>query len=207
MESELIPIAVSGKNIDLECKCTYPDTLTASKAFDKASRRLLSPSKWNSLVGDLSANFTVFNADGNCAGNDIREKDFLRIDIPGPGSSAGKGYDWVQIAKIDRDSGNSSIGLQLIASPAPQADTDAEAAHFFKTGASSTFIIQRNNLSIIASYHGRNEKANIKTGSVVDNIRNALVAFGAVIGVSEIQWKKLLEGFLIDSEEDADKNS
>lgn len=180
---------------------------TVNSAFQKASKRLLNPAGWNSLVGDLSARFTVFHQNNAASDDNIQEGDFLQIDIPGPGPAAGNGYDWVRIAKIDEDGKNNSIGLQLVASPAPNEDGSKKAAHFFQTGASSTFIIQRTNLTITASYHGRNEKANTQTGKVVDNIRNALVAFGAVIGVSEIQWKKLLEGFLIEKEKDDDKHT
>ncbi len=207
MENDLIPLAISGKNIDLEYKHHYPDSLSVHTAFQEASKRLLNPACWNSLAGDLSAKFAVFHKNNDASDSSIQEGDFLQIDIPGPGPAAGKGYDWVRIAKIDEDGKNNSIGLQLVASPAPNEDDSEQAAHFFRSGASSTFIIQRNNLTITASYHGRNEKANTQTGKMLDNIRNALVAFGAVIGVSEIQWKKLLEGFLIEKEKDADKHT
>lgn len=32
--------------------------------------------------------------------------------------------------------------------------------------------------------------------SMQDKIRNAVVAAGAILGLSEIQWKSLLKGFL-----------
>jgi hypothetical protein len=62
--------------------------------------------------------------------------------------------------------------------------------------ATSSYIIERNGDIVTARYHGRNEISNIATASTLDNIRNATIAVGASIGLSEVQWSALLKGLL-----------
>ena len=69
-------------------------------------------------------------------------------------------------------------------------------AHFFRSDATSTFIIERNGSRVTAFYHGRNELPNTATPNLSDNIRNGLVAAGAIMSLSEIQWSALSKGFL-----------
>jgi hypothetical protein len=52
-------------------------------------------------------------------------------------------------------------------------------AHFFTSDATSTYIIQRDGLTVRALYHGRNEVPNTAAPKVTDKVRNALVAAGA----------------------------
>jgi hypothetical protein len=56
-------------------------------------------------------------------------------------------------------------------------------------------IIRKGN-TIRASYHGRNEKPNLDNPALGDKIRNAVVAIGAMAGISELQWKAFLKGLL-----------
>jgi hypothetical protein len=70
------------------------------------------------------------------------------------------------------------------------------AAHFFRVGATSTFIIERDGAKVTAYYHGRNEVPNTATPKLADNVRNALVAAGAIVSLSEAQWSVLSKGFL-----------
>ena len=71
-------------------------------------------------------------------------------------------------------------------------------AHFFGEDASSTFLIERNGDKVTAFYHGRNEVPNTSTPKWGDNVRNALVASGAIVGLSEAQWSALCKGFLAE---------
>ncbi|MBC8052817.1 MAG: hypothetical protein H7Y13_07110 [Sphingobacteriaceae bacterium] len=69
-------------------------------------------------------------------------------------------------------------------------------AHFFKDDASSTFLVQRNGLTVKAEVHGRNEQANTNTEKFIDKARNILVAAGAMLGFSDFQWKSLVKGLI-----------
>ena len=87
------------------------------------------------------------------------------------------------------------FSIQLMPSVNPDHVKDG-IAHFFKEGASSTFIVRRNGKTITAYYFGRNEVPNIKDLPVVDAIRNKLVATSAMAGISSLQWTALLKGLL-----------
>ncbi|MET0636730.1 MAG: hypothetical protein ABWZ25_11940 [Chitinophagaceae bacterium] len=131
--------------------------------------------------------------------NRAEEGDRIRISIPGPGSKSGDGYDWVEILLIESkqadDKEEEYTGMKVQPTDNPESDDDTPA-HFLEPGSTSTFLIHRMGTTVTAAYYGRNEKINTHTSSVVDKIRNALVALGAFIGFSEVQWKALVKGLL-----------
>jgi hypothetical protein len=194
---EIVPETHEGKKVDLHREATCESVEDAKELFRLATVRLLDPTNWKSLTGKASADFEPkkFNHDKQAT---VKEGDFIQIDIPAPGLSAGHGHDWVRVDKIEKDvdaTVDESVGLTVMVSP-PPGKSNEEVAHFFAAGASSSFIIKRDAEKVMASYHGRNEKPNLENHGVIDKIRNAVVATGALLGMSELQWKALLEGFL-----------
>ena len=118
--------------------------------------------------------------------------------LPAPGLSAGDGHDWVRVETIEENFGrgtDESFAMTLKVCENPE-HPEKGVAHFFAEGPSSTFIITRKELAVKASYHGRNETANLENPALKDKIRNAVVAIGAIAGVSELQWKAFLKGLL-----------
>ena len=85
--------------------------------------------------------------------------------------------------------------MKLRASGKPGEEGES-AAHFFKEDATSSFVIHRKGNKVTASYHGRNEVPNTDTDKTIDNIRNSMVAMGALAGLSELQWSRIIKGFL-----------
>ena len=53
---------------------------------------------------------------------------------------------------------------------------------------------------ITAGVYGRNEVPNTKSEAVMDKVRNAAVALGAILGASRVQWESLVHGILMDCE-------
>src|SRR5690606_41477456 len=55
----------------------------------------------------------------------VQKRDYIRIDIPGPGLPSAKGYDWVQVEDITQtaDTEGASILLTLRPSPDPTQDS------------------------------------------------------------------------------------
>ena len=49
---------------------------------------------------------------------------------------------------------------------------------------------------MLATYSGRNEVPNTEADNLLDKARNAVVAIGAMIGLSELQWEKLVKGLV-----------
>jgi hypothetical protein len=197
-DTSLIPVNTLGKALDLESSVTENSVQEAITTFKRTCKRLLNPPVWQELSGSVSASFHLESPVQTRTNRLAEVNDYLKIDIPGPGPVAGKGYDWVQVENIAENadpSADQSYGMTLKASPNPDAPEQG-VAHFFSAGATSTFIIKRNGNTVTASYHGRNEMPNTKKASFADKIRNSLIAAGALAGLSEIQWMALLKGLL-----------
>lgn len=191
-----VPPQRIGKQVNLESRVSFPDDGSASHFFGLAKRRLLDVSRWHELAELPVATFVLTDAYG---GEAVKpqpvEGDKVRIDIPGPGPSAGDGYDWVVVEDLTETDSPAhelcSLTLRPTANPLKPGD---DTAHFFKDVATSTLVVERREREVIARYHGRNEVTNTDTDSTVDNVRNAAVGVGAKLGFSYPQWKSLIDG-------------
>ena len=196
--NDLIPLNTKGKPSDLEFPVTLATRAEAIDTYRRACKRLLNPPIWHELAGWATANFSLVEQNGQEIPRLIRLGDYIRIDIPGPGPASGDGYDWVKVVMLEDHSEPEAedewVGMKVQPSTGPGKAGDP--AHFFDVHASSTFIIERNGNTVTAFYHGRNEVPNTATEKISDNIRNAIVAAGAIIGLSEAQWSALSRGFL-----------
>jgi hypothetical protein len=194
----IVPVNKVGKAVDLEHSITEDSIEEAINTFNRSCKRLLNPPVWRQLSGAFSASFKIEAPNNSDANRLAQINDYLLIDIPGPGPSAGNGYDWVKVENIAENAdpaADQSFALTLKASPNPDKPEQG-IAHFFGEGATSTFIINRKGNTVIASYHGRNELPNTKKASFPDKIRNSLIAAGALAGISELQWMALIKGLL-----------
>lgn len=198
---QLVPPQEEGKSAVLSGERQMNSEAEALVIFNYARDRLLNPACWDDLAAELGTSFMQTDRDGNIVERPITMGDYIRIDIPGPGPVAGHGYDWVTVMRVEQQKSNSRheefTGVQLMVSSDPH-ETGDDAAHFFEKGATSTFLINRKDRLVTATYYGRNEVINNATERVSDNIRNTMVGAGAILGLSEIQWKSLLDGFLGD---------
>ncbi|HTN45651.1 MAG TPA: hypothetical protein VL098_04835 [Flavipsychrobacter sp.] len=198
METTLIPENEQGKQNDIVFSRTLPTREAAIQCFKRACKRVINPQIWHELTGMLSPEVKLYTEAGEVH-RLAAVKDFFRLDIPGPGTLLGGGYDWVQVAAIEdqeaEDADEAIFAMKLHPAADPQSDS-SDAAHFFNAAASSTFVVHRLGNTVTASYHGRNELPNNKTRNTIDNLRNTVVAAGAAIGLSELQWKALIKNFL-----------
>ena len=112
--------------------------------------------------------------------------DYLKIDIPGPGSLTGGGYDWMKIESIEEDHPTAEHeGITMKVRPAQNpTGNNEDTAHFFKSEATSIFIVRRERNRVIAEVHGRNEVANLHQQTPLDTIRNYFLALSAMVGLS-----------------------
>jgi hypothetical protein len=196
--STLVPDNVRGIEKDIEHAITLNSVEDAVTRFEIARNRLFRPDCWQELAGKLTAVFKLVDRNGSEKNSAIEIHDYIKIDIPGPGPSAGDHFDWVQVSRIKErfiTGADDSIGIQLKPCANPFG-TKKVTAHFFMEDASSTFIIKREAANLYAFYCGRNEVPNNKNVDLGDKIRNSLVASAAIACLSEIQWKALITGFL-----------
>jgi hypothetical protein len=157
----------------------------------------------------MATSFQLADETGEPLQGGATEGDFIQIDLPGPGSREGKGYDWVQIEKIVFPSvaatsypataipETSSIFLvQARPSRDPQIKGSTRTAHFLEDSATSTFVIEKDGKKVTATVFGRNEVPNTADAEGADKLRNGLVGSVGAIGLSKAQWKDLVKGLL-----------
>lgn len=195
----LIPENIKGKPVDLNASVSLATREEALDCFKRAYKRLLNPPIWHELSGALSGEFVLVNDKGQEQERLAQVGDYFRIDIPGPGGYLGRGFDWVLVEAIEDkanpDAEEESVGMKVRACENPTGN-EKDTAHFFESDATSTFIIRRKETTVTASYYGRNEIPNTNTDKQTDNVRNTLIALGAMAGLSELQWSALIKGFL-----------
>ncbi|MEJ6978912.1 hypothetical protein WG906_00525 [Pedobacter sp. P351] len=195
--SNLVPQNTKGAKTDTSFSETYTTIEEAISGYESAKQKLLDISKWHDYAGEGTADFQLTDITGNIVYRSATEGDYFKIDIPGPGSKTGEGYDWVQIQSIIEKTENDCQYISITVRPASNpTNQNEDVAHFFKDEASSTFMIQRTGLVVSAEVHGRNEQANTDSQNIIDKVRNIIVAAGAFLGLSEVQWKSLVKGLL-----------
>ena len=197
-----VPEQVTGKKSDNAASREMPDRSSASTLYSEAKKRLLLVDEWKNFAGFEGAVFTLHDENGMNVTRQAQKGDYIRIDIPGPGTKAGKGYDWVRVIDMEEKKEDHADTLLMTVKPTDDPTSEnPETAHFFDKAATSTFVVKRNSNCVETSVHGRNEKPNNDTSRTIDNIRNSVIATGAFGGFADIQWQSLTKGLLEQSEE------
>ncbi|WP_431210595.1 hypothetical protein ACQ86N_32100 [Puia sp. P3] len=102
---------------------------------------MLDVNEWTDMCGSLAAGFQLADDMGHDLQGHAAVNDFVRIDIPGPGPQEGRGYDWVQVEKVEQPVSSEADELFLIQvrpSPAPPVQEGAQPAHFPEDSATSS---------------------------------------------------------------------
>ncbi|KAA2223280.1 hypothetical protein [Chryseobacterium sediminis] len=176
-------------------KLFEPDVM--SLKFETLKERFFSVNKWQSYSGETFAAFNLYDCSAQPVDREPQKGDFIRIDIPGPGEPEAKGYDWIEITDICfyENSFAESITMTCRPSRNPENKKKRHIAHFYSSGASSTFMISKSPAHLKAAVYGRNERPNLNA-KLLDAIRNLVIAAGGMMGAAKIQWKQLTDGFL-----------
>lgn len=196
-ENDIIPENESGLQTNTESSKDFDDARQAKEFYQTAKNRLLHVNEWQDLAGPATAAFQLTDEKGNDVNRIAQENDHFKIDIPGPGSGVGEGYDWVKVEAIASHEGEAEAFTAITVRPAPNfLSHKKDIAHFFDAEATSSFVVKRDRNKVTAGVYGRNEKPNINSETTTDKIRNAAVAVGAMSGFSKMEWKSLVKGFL-----------
>jgi hypothetical protein len=193
----IVPAQFTGKEIEVEATRELEDETVARSFFEIAKRRLLDVNNWNKIAGAFTAQFQIIDEKGKEVSREVRKGDYLRINIPGPGSKEGDGYDWVcveEVKEIDKESVQSA-GFRVRPNENPFGEKN-ETAHFYSNEASSSFIITREAAKIISWIIDRNLLPNTESTSLVDKVRDLAVGVSAIAGFSKIQWQGLADGLV-----------
>jgi len=194
---DLIPKQEAGGESNTEAEVILSNDQEARLFFEVACERLVNVNAWHDYAGTGTAEFILCDAAGNEVQRPAQEGDHFKIDIPGPGTVTGEGYDWVRIEAVEKVENPDEESLLIRVRPATNPHNDrADTAHFFTEEATSNFVVRRQGLKVKAEVHGRNEKPNVNAETVVDMARNAAVATGAITAFSKLQWKSLVNGLV-----------
>src|SRR5690606_6451774 len=119
---------------------------------------------WGEMAELPGSSFKLTNKEGKEVEELAKEGFYLKIDIPGPGTKTGDGFDWVIIESIqsqkDKDSEYLSMRVRPVANPLENSNV---VAHFLEDDATSNFQVKRFGNTISAEEHGRNEVPNTQT--------------------------------------------
>lgn len=204
LQNNIVPKNYEGKQTELKYAVVADNREEAIQLFQKACERLRDVSAWHKICDIAGAEVSIIDENGNENQRLAQEGDYLQIDIVGPGSSAGDGYDWVKVELIEENSRpngeEESMAMRLRPCDNPTKPGE-ETAHFFNEEATSTFIIERKGNTVTAAYFGRNEVPNTGSEKLIDKVRNVAISAFAMLGLSEVQWKSLIKGLLEGKEE------
>lgn len=190
-EEELIPENKEGSQTNTESTAEFANEEEARKFFEVAKQRLLAVNQWQKLAGAATAAFQLTDENGNEVNRSPEKNDHFKIDVPGPGNISGEGHDWVKVEEVQESEDTVAIMVRPATNPTNERK---DIAHFFKVEATSSFMVKRKGIKVVAGVYGRNEQPNTAADKLVDKIRNTAIAAGAISGFSKLQWKQLVEG-------------
>lgn len=193
----IVPLQHTGDDMTLTAAVELNNTEDAKQFYGIAKQRLLNVNNWQQIAGLVSASFQLVDNAGKEIERTARKGDFFKIDIPGPGSKAGDGYDWVkleELTEVEHDNVQ-SIGLRVrpCSNPVGQGD---DTAHFYSENATSNFIVTREHNKIYALIIDRNLEPNENAHSITDKLRDTAVGLSAISIFSKIQWQRLANGLV-----------
>lgn len=187
-----------GHSLTCEEKINFANHSEAFAHYIIMRERLLDINNWQALTGAFSAKFEIINMDGSKVNRILREGDYIRIDIPGPGLPSTGGYDWVRAYEIEEELAykKAQMIVRLQPSENPTQKGKNETAHFLKDMATSSLIIHLNDNAISIKYAGRKEIINLENECTLDNVRNFLVGMAIKTGINYPQWKSLIRAII-----------
>lgn len=192
-----VPEQRDGRLINAETTKEMPDTAAATDLFQIAKARLLNVNGWKQLAGNALAEFRLTNHLGLDIAGPAEEGFYFKIDIPGPGTKAGEGFDWVTVENVETHISEGEESIAVTVRPAANpTSSDPSTAHFYSDESTSTFIVSRKNTIVTALVADRNIKPNPSAKALTDQIRNAIVGTAGMFSFSKVQWKSLTDGLL-----------
>ena len=201
LKNQVLPEQEKGVPIDTEKSIELPNEDEAIRFYQIARQRLVDVNRWHEIAGKLTAEFSLRDATGKPVARTAQKGDHFKIDIPGPGSKGGGGFDWIQIEDFveKQEPGFESIAFTVRPATNPEKHTE-HVSHFFSPESTSTFSVSRKNNVVTAGIYDRNTKPNTSGDTIPDKIRNTIIGAFGVGGGAKLQWESLASA-LIEKEE------
>lgn len=195
--TDTVPEQNEGVQKDFREIVDAKDKKSAMALFRESKKRLLDINNWDKLSGSFSAKFRLTDLYGKEIKRKAKTGDHIKISIPAP--SPEDEADWVTNESIEEkkdpegETENFSLRVRPTNNPLKEK---SDIAHFLSEDATSNFIIHRHDTKVLAGIYGRNEKPNFKSSTFPAKVRNTIVALGAILGIADFQWTKLLLGII-----------
>lgn len=198
---KIVPPQEEGKAIQAESSVDMKEEKMAKVFYLEVKRRLQDIDQWHEMAGGLSARFQLIDSNGEEVNRPPQNGDFIRVDIPGPGTATGDGYDWVRVEEVEDESLPTFERYGFRVRPARHPEKPGEdVSHFFSDESTSSFLITREGNVITAAVYDRNTKANTDATNLVEKVRDLIAGSAGLLIFSKLQWKNLTEG-LVDSDD------
>src|SRR5687767_10360863 len=97
----IVPEQHTGKAIDAVRSVELVNNEEAKTFFNIVKSRLENVNNWHKYAGAITAEFKLVDKTGVEVQRKAQKGDYFKIDIPGPGTVSGNGYDWVQIEEVE----------------------------------------------------------------------------------------------------------
>ena len=190
MKYPKIPSQIQGEHQDIVSMLCADTIELAIQNFKKVLLRFRAINDWNTYSDQVKTKFTLIDSETKLPTIELKQNNFIKIDIPGPGNPSGKGYDWTKIINIQneietRENPFAAITIRPCANPESEDDN---VAHFYTEDSTNTFIVRRVGTCIYAEVHGRNQQENTDDLPVLDTIRNKAITVGANLGLGGLNW-------------------
>ena len=194
-----IPIHIKGAYHDTENSKNIATRENCDRTFALLKENFLAVNHWKDFAGSGSADFRLFDTNGNQKHGLPVEGDFMRINIPGPGDLKSKGYDWVRIIKLTDEFRleDELECITMITQPSEKpGDSSGHIAHFYSEKSTASFRIARGKDFVRVGIYGRNELTNNSNSGFFGRIRNFFIASGGFLQLTKMQWASLAEGLI-----------
>lgn len=174
----------------------YPDDAAAQKAFHEAKRRMYDVNRWGKIPGPENATFVLYDQQGVAyATNELAREGFrlsagcfIKTLLPG-----GLPENWVQITDVQEADDTASFTVRPCHDPTDR-QSDVVTDHFFKSGATSTFKLERKGKVLAASEIGLNESINNQDPEAGNRkILNTLISEAGWAFVQKLQWTNVTD--------------
>ncbi|WP_345026368.1 hypothetical protein [Ravibacter arvi] len=194
-QPEILPEQFVGRMLSARSTKTFADTDAANMAYLKARERLLNVNEWGAYTNEALADFQLVDENGEKVSGKAAKGLRIRIDIPGPGTFEGEGFDWALIEEMEEDAREDLEYVAFRVRPAANPEKKkSEVAHFYNPQSTSTMVVYRDDLSVTCAIYDRNLSANTEhTTNLADKMRNAVVGNLAASGLSGVQWQALVD--------------
>jgi hypothetical protein len=192
--ADLIPAQEKGRAMTAKSSRQLSTVEEAKEHYHVVRRRLLNVTGWHGYAGVGSATFHLLDAKGKEVQRKVEKNDYFKIDLPGPGSKSGYGFDWVHVEAYQAESTNENEATGFRVRPVANPFTsEKETAHFFSDESTSSFLVYRHNTIVSVEIYDRNTKPNTDASNIADKLRNITVGIAGFLGFAKIHWQKLAD--------------